>query len=91
MPDEVYYAVDRIEQEVVVLVKDSGDEVSVSRESLPPTVEEGVVLRIPLTPDGDPTWHEARVEEAETKHRLRVARDILRDMRERDPGGDVEL
>lgn len=91
MPDEEYYAVDRIERDLVVLIADSGDAVTVPRESLPASLEEGVILRVPLTRDGDPTWRAARVEEAETKRRLRDARQMLRELRDRDPGGDVEL
>lgn len=91
MPDVEYYAVDRVEGVLVILVKESGDEVAVARESLPSAVEEGSVLRVPLTPGGEPTWRAARVEEAETKRRRREARAILRELRARDPGGDVKL
>lgn len=91
MPDVEYYAVDRFEGELVVLIKDSGDVVSVPRKSLPSAVEEGAVLRVPLTPGGEPTWRAARVEESETERRRQEARAILRELRERDPGGDVEL
>jgi hypothetical protein len=91
MSDDVYYAVDRIEGELVVLVRDSGEEASVPRASLPSAIREGTVLRVPVGERGVPRLDAARVDEAETERRLGEARQILRELRKRDPGGDIEL
>lgn len=91
MSREEWYAVDRIERDRVVLVRDTGDEVTVPRESLPLAVREGSVLRVPLATQGGPDWAGARIDRAETERRLREARDTLRELRRRDPGGDIEL
>ena len=91
MSDDLYYVVDRIEGDLVVLVRDSGEETSVPRASLPTAIREGVVLRVPLLEGGVSQWDAARVDEAETERRLGEAREILRELRKRDPGGDIEL
>jgi hypothetical protein len=91
MSREEWYVVDRIERDVVVLVADTGDEVTVPRGSLPSAVEEGAVLRVPVAAEGGLDWAAARVDRAETERRLQEAREILRQLRRRDPGGDIEL
>lgn len=91
MTGEAFYAVDRIERGRVVLLGDSGDELSVAIERLPPAITEGLVLRVPLATEGGPDWDRARIDRAETHRRLREAREILDELRERDPGGDIEL
>jgi hypothetical protein len=91
MSGEERYAVDRIERDRAVLVADSGDEVSVPLERLPLAVEEGSVLRVPLAAKGGLDWNRASIDRAETQRRLREARDMLRELRRRDPGGDIEL
>jgi len=91
MPGEDWYAVDRIEADLVVLVGESGGEVSVPRRSLPSAVKEGVVLRVPMAAEGGPDWSGAYIDRAETERRLRERREVLRDLRRRDPGGDIEL
>ncbi|MGD8867058.1 MAG: DUF3006 domain-containing protein [Gemmatimonadales bacterium] len=91
MSDDVYYAVDRFERDFAVLVQDSGEETSVPRASLSSAIREGTVLRVPVGEGGVPRWDAARVDEAETERRLREAREVLRELRKRDPGGDIEL
>ena len=91
MPGEEWYAVDRIERGLVVLVGDSGDEVSVQLDRLPSAVAEGAVLGVPVTATGGLDWDRARIDIAETQRRLREAREILEELRGRDPGGDIEL
>jgi hypothetical protein len=91
MTGEVWYAVDRIERGLVVLLDDSGDEASMAIERLPGGLVEGSVLRVPLAAEGGPDWDRARIDRAETQRRLREAREILSELRKRDPGGDVEL
>lgn len=91
MTGEAWYAVDRIERGRVVLLDDSGDEVSMAVERLPGGLVEGSVLCVPLAADGGPEWDRARIDRAETQRRLREAREILSELRKRDPGGDIEL
>lgn len=91
MATERVYAVDRIEDDVVVLIADAGDESAARRDQLPFPVQEGTVLRVPLTADDVPDWPAARIDEPETARRLREAREILRRLSETDPSGDIEL
>jgi hypothetical protein len=87
---ERLYVVDRIEQAVAVLVDDNGRTASVPTERLPAGTGEGVVLRIPFD-NGVPNWSEAMVDRAETDRRRDAARHVLEELKERDPGGDVEV
>jgi hypothetical protein len=64
MTGEVWYAVDRIERGLVVLLDDSGDEASMAIERLPGGLVEGSVLRVPLAAEGGPDWDPQRVAEA---------------------------
>jgi len=91
MPTEKFYAVDRFGRKRVVLVGDSGDEVTVARADLPAAVKEGTVLRVPLDREGGLDWPAARIDVEESESRRREAERIIRELRERDPGGDVEL
>ncbi len=91
MQTEKLYAVDRIENERAVLVGDAGDTHEIPLAQLPGELREGVVLRVPMGEGGDPDWPAARVDEAETGRRLKEAERLLRELRRRDPGGDIEL
>jgi hypothetical protein len=91
MPREKFYAVDSIKKKHAVLVGDAGDSATVELEELPRGLTEGTVLRVPLDEHGAPDWATARRDEAETERRLREAEDLLRSLRRRDPGGDIEL
>jgi hypothetical protein len=91
MSETRYYAVDRIDGELVVLIDDSGAEVLASLEELPTPVEEGMVLRVPIDVDGRHDWERARIDHRETERRRREAEALLRELRRRDPGGDIEL
>jgi hypothetical protein len=88
---EITCTVDRILKDHVVLIQDSGDELVVERGDLPATVREGDVLRIPLNRAGKLNWAAARIDAEETARRRREGRSILKDLRRRDPGGDIEL
>lgn len=90
-PGQEWYAVDRIEGDQVVLVGDSGGEVAVQLDRLPSAVTEGAVLGVPVSASGGLDWDCARIDLAETQRRLREAREILEELRGRDPGGDIEL
>jgi hypothetical protein len=52
MSEARYYAVDRIEGDLVVLIGDSGEEVLASLEELPTPLEEGTVLRVRVDVEG---------------------------------------
>jgi hypothetical protein len=84
------YIVDRIEQAVAVLVDDNGRTASVPTERLPAGTGEGVVLRIPFERNV-PNWSQAMVDRAETERRRDAARSVVEELKERDPGGDVDV
>jgi hypothetical protein len=82
---------------VVVLVEDgSGASVDVARARLGANAEagasldEGAVLRVPVV-GGVPDWGRARADERLRRERLEDARDLLDELKRRDPGGDVVL
>lgn len=86
------WVVDRIEGETVVLVDDaSGRTAEVARSAIGVQIREGTVLRVPVSPSGTLAWLSARADEGERRAREGEAREILDDLRGRDPGGDVEL
>jgi hypothetical protein len=87
---ERLYVVDRIEHTVAVLVDDQGRSASVPLERLPSGTGEGVVLRIPFD-NGVPNWSDAMVDRTETERRHDAARHVLEELKERDPGGDVDV
>jgi hypothetical protein len=91
MPVEKFFAVDRVERKHAVLISDSGEQYSVPLTELPRAVGEGAVLRVPVSPTGQPDWPGARVDEVETTRRRAEAEELLRELRRRDPGGDIEL
>lgn len=91
MPIEVFYAVDRLEGEVAVLIADSGESTTVPVRELPTGIGERMVLRVPKDREGRPDWRSARIDEAETKRRKREAQEALKELRKRDPGGDIKL
>ena len=91
MPTERFYAVDSIGDEVATLVGDSGDTVTVTLQDLPAGIREGTVLRVAREAQLGPDWRSAQIDDAETERRRREAEETLRELRQRDPGGDIEL
>ena len=86
------WVVDRIEGDTVVLVEDeTGRTSEVSRSLISVSVEEGTVLRVPVTEEGEPDWRSAEPDEELRRRRLAEARDVLEQLKARDPGGDVVL
>ena len=49
------------------------------------------MLRVPQKEDGAPDWPSAQIDATETKRRFDEARAIIKELEERDPGGDIEL
>ena len=86
-----FYAVDRIEGKIAVVVADDGRTFEVPRHDLPKGCREGTVLRIDVVTRGTPVWADAVIDEAERVRRLEHARDTLQRLSDTDPGGDVEL
>ncbi len=86
------WVVDRIEGDTAVLVEDgTGRSLDVSRSLISVSIDEGMVLGVPATADGDPDWRLAEPDEELRQRRLAEARDILKELKARDPGGDVVL
>ena len=89
---EQLYIVDRREGDVCVLVTDAGSSVDVPAKQLPPDCRaEGVVMRVPLSATGEPTWSDARRDRDEERRRLGEANERIKRLRRTDPGGDVTL
>jgi hypothetical protein len=60
------------------------------RGDLRASVNEGAVLRVPMV-GGVPDWGRAHADERLRRERLEEARDLLDELKRRDPGGDVVL
>ena len=86
-----YYVIDRIEGEVAVIIADDGRSFDVPKRGLPSGGRDGTVLRIDGAGRDPPDWTRAVIDEAERFRRLEQAREILRRLEDRDPGGDVTL
>jgi len=67
-PIERYYAVDRIESGVAVLIDDQGRTASVPLDRLPAGTSDGIVLRVPLD-DTVPNWSRAFIDSDESARR----------------------
>jgi len=90
-PGEIW-VVDRIESDTVVLVQDgSGRTLEVARSLISVSVDEGTVLRVPATEEGGLDWGLAKPDEELRRRRLAEAREVLEQLKKRDPGGDVVL
>ena len=86
------WVVDRIEGDTAVLVDDgTGRSLDVSRSLISVSIDEGMVLRVPAAEEGNPDWRLAEPDEELRQGRLAEARDILEELKARDPGGDVVL
>jgi DUF3006 family protein len=86
-----FYAVDRIEQGIAVLVSDSGATVQMPRVELPTGLHEGSVLRVRFGAQNLPDWSSAVIDKEEEQRRLREAKEMLDDLKRSDPGGDIKL
>lgn len=86
------WVVDRIEGDTAVLVEDgTGRSLDVSRSLISVSIDEGMVLRVPAAEEGDPDWNSAVPDEEVRQRRLVEAREVLEQLKRRDPGGDVVL
>lgn len=86
-----FYAVDRLEGSIAVLVGDAGDTVNMPTVELPSGLREGAVLRVPFRGQNIPDWSSAVIDQKEKARRLREANKMLDQMKRTDPGGDIKL
>jgi hypothetical protein len=87
----VFFAVDRLEGSVAVLVDDTGKTVNMPTIELPSGVREGAVLRVPFQAQNIADWSSAVIDKKEEERRLREATRVLDTMKRSDPGGDIKL
>ena len=88
---ERIWVVDRIEREVAVLMADHNPEMlDIALNILPDGLREGSVLKVAEDMDG-PLWASASLDEESKLERLREAEEVLDELRQRDPGGDIVL
>jgi hypothetical protein len=88
---EAFYAVDRIEGAIAVLVGDDGATADLERSALPARIKEGTVIRVSLGSEGQPDWSTAEIDEKERSRRLKIAEERWKNLSESDPGGDIML
>ena len=86
-----YYAVDRLEGEIAVLVADDTSVSELPSRMLPHGIHEGSILRVELDASGAPIWSAAVIDKAEQDRRLREMQRKLKELRAKDPGGDITL
>ncbi len=92
MPTENrYFAVDRLEAGVAVLISDRGKVFEVASALLPEGARDGTVLRLEWDGVGEVPWATAEIDRAEAERRVDDVRRILDALRKRDPGGDVVM
>ena len=87
--DRRHYAVDRIENDLAVLLDDEGAGFAVPLTQLPLALREGMVLSVGTGGDGRPDWSTAMHDETEERWRLEDAAKRLERLRQRDPDGDA--
>jgi hypothetical protein len=86
-----FFAVDRFEGEYVVLIGDDETAYDVKRAELPASLREGSVLSVKQNEEGQLLWSDARLDVTEYQRRLENTRQQLRELKKRDPGGDITL
>jgi len=89
--DRRHFAVDQIENDLAVLLDDDGTGYAVPVTKLPLALREGMVLSVRLDREGRPDWSTAVHDETEERWRLEEGTERIDRMRERDPGGDIEI
>jgi hypothetical protein len=87
-----YFAVDRLEKRIAVLLADDGTPYDMPVGGLPvKRLREGDVLKVEMSEDGSPDWTSATRDSEEKKRRGAEAEKILNELKKRDPGGDIVL
>jgi hypothetical protein len=85
-----FYAVDRIESGVAVMVDDELNELQVNVGQFRAPIKEGTVMKVPDSQNG-PDWSGAIPDEKERERRLSAAQAKLRELQRKDPGGNLSL
>lgn len=83
-------SVDRVEENIAVLIADDGTVYEVPASELGKNAREGAVLRVPLTTDV-PQWALAERDQEEEAARQAAGRARLERLRREDSGGDLSL
>jgi hypothetical protein len=86
-----YFAVDRLEGRIAVLIGDDGSQHEVPRKGLPKGIAESSVLDVSLDGNGRPRWTEATLDAREKERRMKRALARLEELEQGDPGGDIVL
>ena len=85
------WAVDRIEGDIAVLVSDADSRaVQVSLTKLPEGTEEKSILHVFERRD-QPVWNSAVLDESIEIEKESELEEIVEDLKQRDPGGDIEI
>lgn len=82
---------DRIEGEFAVVEGEDGKTFDVPLHFLPPGAREGDVLRVERKPGSGPLSWVVTPDPEATEARREQLRDLAEELRQRDPGGDIEL
>lgn len=94
-PAAELWAVDRVHEGVAIVVLEDADGEwvvsEVAADLLGDNAVEGAILRVPIGEVGEPVWSDAQRDPTAEGKRRSEAEETLEDLRERDPGGDVEL
>jgi len=85
------WTVDRIEGEWVVVEASVGRTVQVPRSTLPSRTREGDVLQFEAVADEESAAWKVSRDAASTKERQEAIDSLHKDLKRRDPGGDVVL
>jgi len=89
--DKRIWAVDRIEGDVAVLVSDADSRaVQVSLTKLPEGTEEKSILHVFERRD-QPVWNSAVLDESIQIEKESDSEEIVEDLKQRDPGGDITI
>ena len=88
MSAERLYTVDTVDGATVNLIDDQGRAVAVGAHELPRGVDEGLVIRAPIGPNGNPDWPLATLDSRETDRRRRESRSLYEELERRS--GDYE-
>ena len=85
------WAVDRIEGDIAVLVSDADSRaVQVSLTKLPEGTEEKSILHVFERRD-QPVWNSAVLDESIQIEKESDSEEIVEDLKQRDPGGDITI
>ncbi|MDT8370222.1 MAG: DUF3006 domain-containing protein [Longimicrobiales bacterium] len=91
-PDAEIWTLDRFEGDLGVLISDDGRVLEVARADLPDAIRPGSVVLIHGGVDAEALPPGAiEMSEALTERRRAEAREILDELKRRDPGGDISI